>query len=122
MPKQWSEEKLRGLVSEFEKDVDFKLISAYIDGLDALQQENYFLQNQKQFITSLTHQLRTPLTSILWTIETMQNDTSNRVALNDLRANTAILADIIKKLTNLLDSGAYKPGVKTRLSSGAVMR
>ncbi len=113
MATPWSKEKLLNIVNEYETEKNIKLISSFIDRLDALQLENEFYKNQKQFISMLTHQLRTPLTSILWTIESMQADNSNRVALKDLRAKATELADIIKKLTNLLETDALKHGADT---------
>jgi two-component system phosphate regulon sensor histidine kinase PhoR len=113
MPMPLSEEKLQEIVTRFENDNNFKLISAYIDDLDSLQQENEFYQNQKQFVSMLTHQLKTPVSSLLWTIETMRKTAANREAMDDLRVKTENIADIVKNLSYLLEIGTYKPGVQS---------
>ncbi|MBI4138910.1 HAMP domain-containing histidine kinase [Candidatus Uhrbacteria bacterium] len=108
-----SETTLNEIVKKYERDSFIQLISAYIDELNALQQENENWHNQKQFISMLTHQLATPVTSLAWTLENANPTTTDEETLDGLREKTKNLSDVIRDLTYLLNIEQSGTSIKT---------
>jgi signal transduction histidine kinase len=64
LQRELAEQRLRSLVEDHAASLHFALISEFVNRLDTLQEENRLLKSQFEFVSMISHQLRTPISAI----------------------------------------------------------
>jgi signal transduction histidine kinase len=59
-----AEQRFRSVVEDHAASLHFALISEFVNRLDTLQEENRLLKSQVEFVSMISHQLRTPISAI----------------------------------------------------------
>ncbi len=97
-----------------------KLIGA-IDIFRDITREKEIDVAKSTFVSLASHQLRTPLTTIRWSLETLQSEVSDRIApherefLNDALQSTEQLVALVRELLNIsrIDTGRISVNPKS---------
>ena len=64
LQRELAEQRFRSVVEDHAASLHFALISEFVNRLDTLQEENRLLKSQVEFVSMISHQLRTPISAI----------------------------------------------------------
>lgn len=98
MSDQLQEQKFKQIVDNYYDSIYFDLIAKYINQLDILQQENKYLKERYEFVTTISHQLRTPISAIKMGLESIRGQDKDQEMLK----STYVKADNLSSLVNTL--------------------
>ena len=108
-----SEEHFGHVLKEYDDEIFASLVAEYVNQLDILQRENAILRSQYDFVSSLSHQLRTPLTAVKFGLETLDQATGEERAatIKELRQRAENVIGIIDNLLFFTEkAGQYQLG------------
>ncbi len=103
MPQKISEEKLRRFAEKRFSEIFFKLIAEYADRLDILQKEKEVLKKQYDFISLLSHQLRTPVSAVKLMLELASSDIKDKELAEGINEKIKNINSIIGDLLFFLE-------------------
>ncbi len=103
MPQKISEEKLRRFAEKHFNEIFFRLIAEYADRLDILQKEKEVLKRQYDFVSLLSHQLRTPVSAVKLMLELASSDIKDRELAEGINEKIKNINSIIGDLLFFLE-------------------
>jgi len=119
MAKKISEEKLKLIVDNYYNEAFFNLIAEYADRLDTLQKEREIEKRRYEFISLVSHQLRTPISALKLILEVASRDIKDRDLAEGLEEKINNINSLVNDLLFFLsESGTEKKegGVKFSIS------
>ena len=105
MPQEIDQLQLQKIADDYYSEAFSDLLSAYLNQLDALQQENLFLKRRREFIDMIAHQLRTPLSVIKYSIEVAEKDIREHELIQIIDRKTENLSAALRNLLLYLEIG-----------------
>ncbi len=112
-----SEGDFRNFIEEYNDESYLKLIAQFVDQLDVLQKENNILRDQYDFVATVSHQLRTPLTVINFGVDSLEKNVKESDAGRAISESAKELSSIVDTLLFFAEiGGRYSPKSKENLS------
>jgi two-component system, OmpR family, phosphate regulon sensor histidine kinase PhoR len=105
LQRELAEQRLRSVVEDHAASLHFALISEFVNHLDTLQEENRLLKSQVEFVSMISHQLRTPISAIRLGVEAAIEETGRGEYLAEVSERAESLAGLVDNFLYYMEVG-----------------
>jgi len=105
LQRELAEQRLRSVVEDHAANLHFALISEFVNHLDTLQEENRLLKSQVEFVSMISHQLRTPISAIRLGVEAAIEESGSGEYLAEVSERAESLAGLVDNFLYYMEVG-----------------
>jgi signal transduction histidine kinase len=105
LQRELTEERLRSLVEEHAASLHFALLAEFVNRLDTLQEENRLLKSQFEFVSMISHQLRTPISAIRLGVDAAIEERGPGEYLSEVAERAESLAGLVDNFLYYMEAG-----------------